>query len=137
MKSYSEDLRQRIVDAYGKLEGGVRGSVRALAKRFKVSPKSVQRYRDLERETGSVAPRPHGGGPEPKLDDAGVQQVRTLVEEKNDRTHAEIAKELENRIHVKVSRATVWRALERLSITRKKKRPVRPSRIGQRSSSSA
>ena len=116
MKPYSRDLRQRIVEAYEAFEG----SVRELAQRFRVDPKTVQNYLNLKRETGSVAPRPHGGGPQPKLDEAGVQQVRTVVEEKNDRTHAEIAKELETRIQVKVSRATVWRALERLGITRKK-----------------
>ena len=132
MKPYSADLRQRIVGAYEALEG----SVRELAKRFRVDPATVQNYLNLKRETGSVAPRPHGGGPEPKLDAAGVQQVRTLVEEKNDRTHAEIAKELETRIQVKVARSTVWRALQRLNLTRKKKRPVRASRIGRRSSKS-
>lgn len=130
MKSYSEDLRKRIVDAYEALEG----SVRELAKRFVVDPKTVQNYLNLKRQTGSVAPRPHGGGLEPKLDDAGVQLVRTVVEEKNDRTHAEIAKELETRIRVKVSRATVWRALDRLDLTRKKKHPVQASRIGRTSS---
>ena len=116
MKPYSRDLRQRIVDAYDALEG----SVRELAQRFKVDPKTVQNYLNLKRKAGSVAPRPHRGGPPPKLDEAGMQQVRTVVEEKNDRTHAEIAKELETRIQVKISRATVWRALERLGITRKK-----------------
>lgn len=133
MKPYSDDLRRRIVEAYSKLEG----SVREVAMRFKVDPKTVQNYLNLQRKTGGVAPRPHGGGPEPKLDDAGVQHVRTMVEEKNDRTHAEIVRELEARTHVKVSRATVWRALDRLGLTRKKKRPVRASRIGRRSSKSA
>ncbi len=132
MKPYSEDLRQRIVDAYE----ACAGSVRELAKRFVVDPKTVQNYLNLKRETGGVASRPHGGGPEPKLDDASVQMVRTLVEEKNDRTHAEIAKELETRINVKVGRATVWRTLERLGLTRKKKRVVRASRIGRTSSKS-
>jgi transposase len=116
MKPYSRDLRQRVVDAYEALEG----SVREVAQRFKVDPKTVQNYLNLKRKTGSVAPRPHRGGPQPKLDEGGVQQVRTVVEEKNDRTHAEIAEELKTRIGVKVSRATVWRALERLRITRKK-----------------
>jgi transposase len=133
MKPYSEDLRRRIVGAYEAAEG----SVRELAKRFVVDPTTVQNYLNLKRETGSVAPRPHAGGPEPKLDDAGVRLVGTVVEEKNDRTHAEIAKELESRIQVKVGRATVWRALERLGLTRKKRRCARASNLGQRSSRSA
>jgi transposase len=124
MDPYSIDLRQRIVDAYRKGEG----SVRELARRFVVSPNTVQNYLNLERETGSVAPRPHGGGPAPKLDDAGVQEVRTLIEEKNDRTLDEIAKELETRRSVHVGRTTVWRALDRLGLPRKKRRFARASR---------
>ena len=63
------------MDAYQKAEG----SVRELAVRFKVTPGTVQNYLNLKRKTGSVAPRPHGGGPQPKLDEGGVQQVRTVV----------------------------------------------------------
>ena len=116
MRPYSTDLRERIVDAYHKAEG----SVRELAKRFKVAPKTVQNYLNRKRKTGSVEPRPHGGGPTPKLDDAGVRELRTVVEEKNDRTLDEIANELERRCKVRVGRSTVWRIVERLGITRKK-----------------
>ena len=51
MKAYHLDLRQRIVDAYQKAEG----SVRELAARFKVAPRTVQNYLNLKRETGSVS----------------------------------------------------------------------------------
>jgi len=116
MRPYSTDLRERIVDAYHKAEG----SVRELATRFKVAPKTVQNYLNRKRETGSVEPRPHGGGPAPKLDDAGVRELRTVVEEKSDRTLDEIAKELDRRCKVRVGRSTVWRIMDRLGITRKK-----------------
>jgi transposase len=116
MRPYSTDLRERIVDAYYKAEG----SVRELATRFKVAPKTVQNYLNRKRETGSVEPRPHGGGPAPKLDDAGVRELRTVVEEKNDRTLGEIANELDRRFKVRVGRSTVWRIMDRLGITRKK-----------------
>ncbi len=126
MDPYSIDLRQRIVDAHHRGEG----SVRELAERFVVSPNTVQNYLNLERRTGSVAPRPHGGGPEPKLGDAGVQQVRTLLEEKNDRTLDELGKELVARLDVHVSRSTVWRTVGRVGMTRKKRRYVPASRSG-------
>jgi transposase len=132
MRPYSIDIRQRIVDAYKKAEG----SVRELAQRFVVTPKTVQNYLNLERQTGSVAPRPHGGGQAPKLDDAGVQQVRAIVEEKNDRTLDETAQEVETRLQVHVSRSTVWRIVERLGLGRKKKPSVRASRIGRTFSNS-
>jgi transposase len=116
MKPYHTDLRKRIVDAYEEAEG----SVRELAVRFKVRPGTVQDYLNLKRETGSVEPRPHGGGPAPKLDDAGERELRAVVEEKNDRTLGEIADELERRCQVRIGPTTVWRILERLGITRKK-----------------
>jgi transposase len=119
MRAYSTDLRRRIVDAYKNGEG----SVRELARRFAVAYKTVQNYLNLVRETGSVESRPHGGGPTPKLDEAGVQEVRTIVEEKNDRTLGEIAKELGARKTVHIGRTTVWRTLDRLGLTRKKNRP--------------
>jgi transposase len=116
MRPYSTDLRERIVDAYNKAEG----SVRDVAARFKVAPKTVQNYLNRKRATGSVEPRPHSGGPAPKLDDAGVRELRTVVEEKNDRTLDEIANELDRRCKVRVGRSTVWRIMDQLGITRKK-----------------
>jgi transposase len=132
MDPYSIDLRQRIVDAHHKGEG----SVRELAQRFVVTPNTVQNYLNLERETGSVAPRPHGRGPAPKLDAAGVQQVRTLLEEKNDRTLDELVDEVVVRTAVRVSRPTMWRAVARAGMTRKKKRYVPASRSGKTSGGS-
>jgi transposase len=129
MKPYHSDLRRRIVDAYQKAEG----SVRELAVRFKVAPRTVQNYLNLERETGSVEPRPHGGGPVPKLDDAGVRELRAVVEEKNDRTLDEIAGELDRRRHVRVGRTTVWRILDRMGLTRKKSRAAPRNRLGPKS----
>ena len=126
MKGYHTDLRQRVVDAYRAGEG----SVRELAVRFKVAPRTVQNYLNLVRDTGSVEPRPHGGGSAPKLDDAAV---RAVVEEKNDRTLAEIASELDRRCDVRVGITTVWRVLDRLGITRKKRPNAPRSRSGLRS----
>jgi transposase len=129
MKPYHTDLRKRIVDAYEKAEG----SVRELAVRFEVRPGTVQDYLNLKRETGSVEPRPHGGGPAPKLDDAGVRELRAAVEEKNDRTLDEVANEVERRCQVSVGRTTVWRILDRLGLTRKKKRNTPRNRSGPKS----
>jgi transposase len=126
MEAYSIDLRQRIVDAFKKAEG----TAQEVAKRFKVTRKTVYNYLNLERETGSVAPRPHGGGPEPKLDEAGVQEVRAVLQEKNDRTLAEVADALDARLKVRVSRSTVQRVVDRLGLTRKKKRSARANRSG-------
>ena len=77
MGPLSLDLRVRIVEAYERGEG----SVRELAERFMVAPKSVQTYRKLWKVTGSVLPRPHGGGRGRKIDDAllRLRNVDALV----------------------------------------------------------
>ena len=51
MKSYSNDLRERIVA--GRQQGR---SAQELAKRFGASKRSVERYWQRQQETGSVAP---------------------------------------------------------------------------------
>ena len=129
MKAYHTDLRKRIVDAYRKAEG----SVRELAVRFKVAPRTVQNYLNLKRETGSVEPRPHGGGSVPKLDDAGVRELRAVVEEKNDRTLDEIAGELDRRCKVRVGRHHGLAHLGSAGHHPKKKRNAPRNRSGPRS----
>lgn len=119
MGPYSLDLRQRIVDAYANGEG----SIRELAERFAVAPNTVQSYLTQVRATGSVVPLPHSGGVAPKIDQAGLELVRELVAEKNDRTLAELAEQFEQRHQVCVSVPTMHRALQRLRITRKKNDP--------------
>ena len=58
MTPYSQDLRQRIVDTVMRGEG----TVSQIAERFLVSVSFVTRLLQLHRTTGSVEPRPHGGG---------------------------------------------------------------------------
>lgn len=117
MKSYSLDLRQKIVDAYERGEG----SVRDLAERFDVVPNTVQNYLTRHRRTGSLAPSPHGGGPPRLLKRVHERALLALLREQNDRTDAEYARRLAQRTGVAASRCTVNRAWRRLGVTRKKK----------------
>lgn len=64
----SVDLRQRLLAAYQAKEG----SQRQLAERFKVSLSFVRDLMRHYRQTGSVEPKPHGGGATAKL---GEQQL--------------------------------------------------------------
>lgn len=115
MGPLSLDLRVRILEAYERGEG----SVRELAERFGVVPATVQNWRVRWRITGSVLPRPHAGGTEPKIESALLQQ---LLEEKNDRTLDELAIEYAARHGgVRVARSTMCEAVRRLEWTRKRK----------------
>ncbi len=83
-----------------------------------------------DRQRGTASTR---RGSVPKLDDAGVRELRAVVDEKNDRTLDEIARELDQRRNVRVGRTTVWRILDRMGLTRKKKRNTPRNRIGPKS----
>src|SRR5207302_9244398 len=66
---------------------------------------------------GSVQPKPHGGGPTPKLDPAAVRRLRALVRKQPDATLTELRDRLGIPCHI----ATIARVLRRHRITRKKK----------------
>lgn len=87
MRPLSNDLRQRILDAVDNHEG----SQRELAERFAVNPSTIVRLLQLRRQTGSAAPRPHGGGKPPTLDSEGLERLRQLVAEDPDATLNSIA----------------------------------------------
>jgi transposase len=71
----SVDLRQRILSAYAAKEG----SQRQLAERFKVSLSFIRDLRRHHRETGTVQPKPHGGGAVAKLGREQLPIVEALV----------------------------------------------------------
>jgi transposase len=114
----SIDLRQRIVEAYDPKTT----SCREVAERFSVGEASVNRFVNRYRRTGSVAPRPHGGGVQSKLQEPELATIRVLVVEKSDRTRLELIAALAERCGVRVSPATMGRALMALGLTRKKNR---------------
>jgi transposase len=113
MKPLSNDLRQRILDAVDRREG----SRRQLASRFSVNLSTITRLLQLRRQTGSFDPRPHAGGAEPTLDQEGLERLRKLVEETPDAT----LEQLKQGLGISGSLMIVWRGLEKLGITRKKK----------------
>src|SRR2546423_14162425 len=113
MRPYSMDLRQRVAEAVDNQEG----SLRQLARRFKVSLSFITRLLGLRRQTGKLAPRPHRGGRRPALEEAAQQRLRALLQEQPDLT----LDELGQRLGHGCSRMAVWRALRKLRINRKKK----------------
>jgi transposase len=113
MKPLSEDLRERIIAAVDHHEG----SRRAIARRFQVDVSCITRLLQLRRQTGSLQPRPHGGGKQPMLDSDGLERLRSLVRERPDAT----LEDLRQHLGLSGSIMVVWRGLQRLDITRKKK----------------
>jgi transposase len=113
MATYSQDLRQRVLDAIARKEG----SVRQIARRFVVSLSFVVRLLQLHRRTGSIDPKPPGGGHPAALGPDDLERLQELVRQQPDATLAE----LRQRLGVSCSLTTIWRALEKLRLPRKKK----------------
>lgn len=116
MRPYSNDLRQKVVEAYTKGEG----SMRRLAARFSVSLDFVWRLLKRYRQTRRVDPKPHGGGQPRKLRELDEAILEQLVEEHADATLSELNQLLKAKTGVAVSDATIGLSLRRRGITRKK-----------------
>ena len=116
MKAYSTDLRQKIVEAYER-RVGTQGEV---AETFGVSQSFVEKLLHRYRTTGGIAPLPHGGGDKPLLDEEALGLLRRLVEEQPDATLSELCEMLYERGGKRVRVTTMWKALKRLDLRRKK-----------------
>jgi transposase len=122
MAAYSMDLRERVVAA---CDEGI--DTRAeTAERFSVSESWIRRLLQRRRETGTIAPKPHGGGRSPAFAGEAAQRLREAVAADPDAT----LKELAAASGVACGTSAVDRTLKRLGITRKKSRGGPPSRTG-------
>lgn len=123
MKTYSHDLRERVVRACD--EGW--GTRPYLAKLFGVSTAWMRRLLQRRRETGSIAALPHAGGAPPKMDEGRCGRLLVLVAEQPDATLAELRDRLAAPVHL----STVARTLVRLGLSVKKKSCGPPSRTAR------
>jgi len=117
MKPYSIEFRQKIIEVYK--QGNI--SIRKLAQRFCVAPSFIQKLLKQYKETGNLHPRPPGRSPEPKLKEEQLIDLIEIIETHNDATLVELCDLLEEKIQVKVSRATMGRLTQKLNYTVKKK----------------
>jgi transposase len=115
MRPYSQDLRQRIVDTVTRGDG----TIHQIAERFLVSVSFVTRLLQLYRGTGSVEPRPHGGGNPPVLTPEDRARLRAFIGQRPDAT----LEECRTHLGASCSLMTVSRALRQLGLPRKKKVP--------------
>ena len=113
MRSLSIDLRERIVAV---VEAGEH-SLAELAEFFAINISTIVRLLQRFRRTGSIQPKPHGGGARPKLDAQAIARLLELLKQQPDATLAELG----DRLGIDCSVTTIWRALKRQRITRKKK----------------
>lgn len=116
MKSYSEDLRQKIVVA---VERGMSKS--EAARIFDVSLSSVKRYVGMASTGGSLTPKKRPGRT-PKVDEKTKRLLNEDMKERPAATIAQRVRFLEVIAGKRLSYSTLWRALKRLGWSRKKDR---------------
>ena len=80
-KAYSLDLRCRIIAAYEQQEG----SIRELAKRYKVSKDFVHQLLMRYRQEDTLMPKPQGGS-QPRIQAAGKKYLCCLLRAESDLT---------------------------------------------------
>jgi transposase len=105
-------------DAYQALHWGA-----SLAGKYGAKLVSLSFVCDLStrhRATDTVAPKPHGGGYPARLQPAGLEVVRGLVQAEPNATLKELCTRLHTATQVTVSRPTMRRLLRKLNLPRKK-----------------
>ena len=132
MLAYPKALRIRVVNAVEQGEG----TIAEISTLFGVGLTFVKKMLRLHRAGADLAPR-HGGGPVARLHDPELALLRHEVEQQADVTLEELQRTLAAQRQVRVSRATICRALQRLGLPRKKKAGSPVSGMTRRARSSA
>jgi transposase len=102
------------------------GTQAQIARLFGVSHKCLLELLRQRRLTGSIQPKPHGGGHPPAFAGAKLEHLRHLVRDDPGIT----LDELRQRTKVRCSLVAVHNALVRLDLRYKKRRSTLPSRTG-------
>ncbi len=118
MKPHPIELRERIISAVDQQEG----TVVEIAETFEIGERYVYKLLRLRRETGSVEPRPHGGGASAKLSEKQLLKLGGLVAQRPEATLGELRDQLKKTERVEVSTSTISRALAAMELTLKKRR---------------
>jgi transposase len=116
LKSYSIDLRERIIAQWQKGE-----KRRRIAELMQVSFSTVNRYVDQYRKTGQVQPKAQTRM-QPLIGDEQLPLLEQQLAGAPDATLEEQVATWEAEHGVRLSVSTMWRAIERVGWTRKKRR---------------
>lgn len=121
-RAYSQDLRERVI---GAVDGGMTAG--KAAPLFQVSVSYIYKALIRRRTTGETTARAQCNHVPPKL--AGYEEALAAeVARRADVTITELRTWLVEAHGLDVSHAVMWKTLDRLGLTHKKRRSGRPSR---------
>ena len=130
MRTYSRDLRERIV--------AVRGqgySAQEIARLYRVSKRSVERYWKLYLNTGAVEPKQRGGYRRSRLEKHD-EKLRRWIKKESDLTLAQLQQRIALDLGIKLGTTALWHRLEHLGLSYKKNPARRRAKPARDSSSS-
>lgn len=118
MKTYSMDLRERVIGLCDR-KAGTRKEIAAL---MGVSTAWIRRLLQRRRESGGIAPRPHGGGRRSAFTGQSLEDLKAMVAKQPDSTLEELRDRcgVVERNHAGTMR--VFRALKKAGSRLKKSR---------------
>lgn len=121
-KTYSDDLRRKLLEAH---EAG-EGSLRQLAKRFRVSVAWAKKISSAKRRTGQME-RPPGRkrGRMSRVTEAARQCLAAQVKKQPDRTLASLQEDLERQHNIQIGITQLWNILRSMGLHFKKVAPRR------------
>jgi len=122
-KTLSVDLRERIVAAYDAKEG----TREEVAKRFKVSLGMVKKLLTQRERTRDLRPRHRFSGRKARLMPQRGPELKRLIAREPDLTLAE----MKERLKLDCTVAAIHWVLNKLGLTYKKRRSMRPSKTGR------
>ena len=114
--AYSQDLRERVIEAATKTGS----SIRKVARRFEVSASSAIKWVQRWRENGSMVAKPTGGDRRSHRIAAHKDYLLALIAANPDLTLAEVQKRLRDDQQFVAGFATLWRFYDRHGISFKK-----------------
>ncbi len=117
MRPIPIELRKRVIMAY---ESNPDQTQETLSNRFLLSQGSVSNILAKHRKQLSLEPSKPSGRP-PKLSACDQEFLQQLTKKKSDLTLREQVLELEEQRGVKVGKSTIFRILQSLKLTRKKR----------------
>ena len=115
MEAYSQDLRERVIAA---IEGGEQSQPQ-IAKTFKISLSTVEKWYRRWRETETVAATAHRPGPARDLAQCEAF-LRREVKRQPDATLAELCERVKGEFGIVASPSMMCRELQHLNLPRKK-----------------
>lgn len=132
-KSYSDDLRRKLLEAHDRGEG----SLRELARRFGVSSPWAWKISAQRRRTGQMERVRQRHGRQSRVTATVERRLRNLLREQPDRTLAELQQGVWEAEGERFSVQHLWRVLRRMQLRLKKNRSMPPNRTRRRTASAA